>query len=61
MAKKVEKFLSVLGGRGGGYSNKVLYGEALQKIIKPERFLDFFTSTENLLSVSPFEPFYPRI
>ena len=46
MAKKVEKFLSVLGGRGGGYSNKVLYREALQKIIKPERFLDFFTSIE---------------
>ena len=44
------------GGGGGGvlpimaYTgrvlNKVLYGGASQKIIKPERFLDFFTSIE---------------
>ena len=33
-------------GGGWGVLDKVLYGEALQKIIKPERFLDFFTSIE---------------
>ena len=47
--KKSRNFFSVVGeegGGGGGVLNTVLYGEALQKIIKPERFLDFFTSIE---------------
>ena len=46
--KKVEKFLFCpgRGGGGGWVLNAVLYGEALQKIMKPERFLDFFTSIE---------------
>ena len=34
------------GGVGVGVLNKVLYGEASQIIIKPERFVDFFTSVK---------------
>ena len=51
-------FCSWGGGGGGGGTQQSFVRRG---IAKPERFLDFFTSTENLLSVSPFEPFYPRI